>query len=427
MTGILKVIATPIGNLSDLSPRAAAALRAAPLILAEDTRRARILLEHVGGTGRPVSCHQHNELERVSVALERLRAGDDVAFVSDAGAPSVSDPGGRLVEAIAEEGLPVEVIPGPSAIIAALMGAGLDLSRFAFLGFLPRRSGARRAWIERIPRELGLVMFEAANRVADTLSALHEVLGARRVVVARELTKRFETFHRGRLGAPLAPAFVDRGEVVIVVEAESPGEGPEAAVGSLDVAGLMELRNDTTLKPKERAKALARRLGVSTQDAYRMVRGEMPLPIPASPVQPTDERGPTDTHPAPSSPTGQRPAQRAVAVSTGPREQLGAALAQAAHALLDAHGAAVACLPASVAASAFSSAAHAPGEDQEPLDTIRGLLRLAEGSPGLPAPVEVQTLARTLLAALHAYEEMQEALEWVEQTQPFAHHAPPDP
>jgi 16S rRNA (cytidine1402-2'-O)-methyltransferase len=269
MTPSLRIVATPIGNLGDLSPRAVAALSSSSLVLAEDTRHTRPLLEHYGVHARLVSCHQHNESERLSLVTEALDRGESVALVSDAGAPGVSDPGGRLVELVRAAGHRVEVFPGPSAVIAAIMGAGLVTTRFAFLGFLPKRKKVRDTMITGAAKAgLALVVFEAANRVAETLADLHRTLGARRVVVARELTKRYETFHTGLLGSELVPPFEPRGEVVIVVEAHEPTA--RDAGDEDDASTLARLRRDK--RPiGTRAKELAVAQGLSRRDAYALL------------------------------------------------------------------------------------------------------------------------------------------------------------
>lgn len=263
--GTLRVVATPIGNLADLSPRAAEALRTADVILCEDTRHSRPLLDRAGARGRAVSCHAHNERERIAEVITALEHGEQVALITDAGAPALSDPGGRIVEAVAARGLRVEAVPGPSALVAALMGAGVDTARFAFLGFLPRRGRARRALLADVVRAgFAAVLYESPTRAQETLDDLHEALGARRVVVARELTKLHETFHRGVLGGALSPPLVERGEVVIVVEAAD----AQAAVEEIDVAATAR---DTTLSPKERARRIAAATGMTVREAYALV------------------------------------------------------------------------------------------------------------------------------------------------------------
>lgn len=219
--GTLHVVATPIGNLEDVTLRALRTLREADLVFAEDTRRTRILLDHHGIDARPVSLHAHNEAARLGRALKALEGNGVVAVVSDAGTPLLSDPGERLVRAAADAGHRVEPIPGASAVLVALAGAGVRAQPFTFLGFLPRKVGARRLEVEAFKKRVEtLVIFESPRRVASTLVELAEWLGAeRRACVARELTKMHEEFARGTL-AELAGQFAEgaRGEVTIVVE-----------------------------------------------------------------------------------------------------------------------------------------------------------------------------------------------------------------
>ncbi|HEY1099576.1 MAG TPA: 16S rRNA (cytidine(1402)-2'-O)-methyltransferase, partial [Myxococcota bacterium] len=266
--GKLSVVATPIGNVSDLSARAIETLKAADVVCAEDTRHTRPLLDRVGvGHVKMLSVHAHNERERGPEIAALLEQGQKVCFVSDAGCPGVSDPGGRLVEAVVAEGHDVEVLPGPSALTAALMGAGIDVSRFAFLGFLARKGKERERMVKAsIDAGFGVVVYEAANRTDELLSDLHEWCGNRRVVVARELTKMHETFHRGVLGQPLTPPLVERGEVVVVVEA---GEAREGTAATLDVQALS---HDASLSPKEKARRLAAAQGISVREAYARVQ-----------------------------------------------------------------------------------------------------------------------------------------------------------
>jgi 16S rRNA (cytidine1402-2'-O)-methyltransferase len=234
--GTLFVVATPIGNLQDLSPRATACLRDADLLLAEDTRHTRQLLGACGivRSGALESLHEHNERQRVPALLARLQQGDSIALVTDAGTPLMSDPGAVLVNAAADEGFTVVAVPGPCAAIAALSIAGLPTDRFVFEAFLPAKAGARREVLERLAAEpRTLVFYEAPHRLVETLSDLADAFGAdRAAVVARELTKRFESTYRGRLG-DLARRSADdadmtRGELVVVV-AGAPEASVEAA------------------------------------------------------------------------------------------------------------------------------------------------------------------------------------------------------
>jgi 16S rRNA (cytidine1402-2'-O)-methyltransferase len=234
--GTLFLVATPIGHLDDVTLRALRVLREAQLLFAEDTRRTRILLEHHGVAARPVSLHAHNEAARCERALAVLREGASVALVSDAGTPLLSDPGERLVAAALGDGHRVEAVPGASAVLTALAASGLPAQPFTFLGFAPRKAGARRKLLEPFRERVEtLVLFESPRRVGRTLAELAEWLGSeRRACVARELTKVHEELARGSLGA-LAERFADgaRGEVTLVVEGAGVG-----AVNALDDAAL---------------------------------------------------------------------------------------------------------------------------------------------------------------------------------------------
>lgn len=220
--GTLYVVATPIGNLEDLSPRAEQTLRDVSLIAAEDTRVTRRLLTQRGLSKPMLSFHDHNEAQRTGEILRKLHDGRDIALVSDAGTPLISDPGFRLVRAAAEAGVRVVAIPGPCAVVAALSLSGLPTDRFLVLGFFPRRSAKRRAALEEIRRERAtLVLFEAPHRMIETLEDLQDVLGDRQAVLARNLTKEHEQILRGRvseLRAILAGQEFVAGELTLVVE-----------------------------------------------------------------------------------------------------------------------------------------------------------------------------------------------------------------
>ncbi len=229
--GDLHVVATPIGNLEDVTLRALRVLGEADLVLAEDTRRTRRLLDRHGVKARPVSLHAHNEAARLEKALAVLAEGGSVALVSDAGTPLISDPGERLVAAAVAAGHTVISVPGASAVVSALVVAGLPAAPFTFLGFLPRRAGARDALLEGLrERPETLVLFESPRRVAATLRRCAEILGPRPACVARELTKLHEEVVRGSL-PDLAKRFAAgaRGEVTIVVGGAEASAAPDPA------------------------------------------------------------------------------------------------------------------------------------------------------------------------------------------------------
>jgi 16S rRNA (cytidine1402-2'-O)-methyltransferase len=219
--GTLFLVSTPIGNLGDMSYRAVEILSSAALVIAEDTRHSRRLLDHYGIETSLSSYHEHNEAKETPRLVARLKRGDSIALISDAGTPLISDPGSRLVDAAVAAGVPVVPIPGPSAIMAALVASGMSLERFTFFGFLPRKGKERTETIgDVVASRATSVLFEAPNRVGATLAALAEAgAGDRAAVVARELTKQFEEFRRGTV-AELASVYKDanpKGEVVLVM------------------------------------------------------------------------------------------------------------------------------------------------------------------------------------------------------------------
>ncbi len=227
-TGRLTVIATPIGNLDDLSPRARAELLAADRILCEDTRRTGRLMAHIGVKKPLLSLHEHNERRRVDQVLEALLAGEHLALVSDAGTPLLSDPGFLVVRAASTAGLPITTVPGPSAALAALVVSGLPPLPYTFVGFPPAKPGKRRRFFERY-REFDhtLILFESPHRIVRSLRDAHEVLGDRRIAVARELTKLHEETLRGRISDVvdlLAAKERVKGELVVVVGSAEVGD-----------------------------------------------------------------------------------------------------------------------------------------------------------------------------------------------------------
>jgi 16S rRNA (cytidine1402-2'-O)-methyltransferase len=268
MSGTLWIVGTPIGNLGDLAPRAVEILGAVDVVAAEDTRRTGRLLQALGMKRPMVSLFEGNERERTEELLARLRGGDDVAVVTDGGMPSVSDPGFRIVRACAEEGIDVRVVPGPSAAIAALVVSGLPTDRFAFEGFLPRKTGERATRLGELrddPRTL--VVFESPLRIGTLLGDVLAVLGDRRVAVVRELTKLHEEVRRGRVSEVLAELGdgVLRGEVVVVIAGAMEPDTPD-----LD-ACVAEARELTAggMRKRDAARAVADRHGVSANEVYR--------------------------------------------------------------------------------------------------------------------------------------------------------------
>ncbi len=268
MRGRLVVCPTPIGNLEDITLRVLSALRDATVIACEDTRRTRVLLERYGVSAKLVSYHEHNETARAAQLVERMNAGDVVALVSDAGTPLVSDPGFVLVRGCVAAGLAVEVLPGPSAALSALVASALPSDTWRFVGYLPRKKGTFGE-LFRAPETI--VAFESPNRVAASLAALAEIDGERPVVVCRELTKLHEEIVRGT-AAELAARYAEappRGEVVLVVGGAPAGEpdlGPAlAALRRLVEAGA---------KPRPASSVVASLTGVKANALYRALMAD---------------------------------------------------------------------------------------------------------------------------------------------------------
>lgn len=278
--GCLYLVGTPIGNLEDITLRALRVLKEVDLIAAEDTRVTRKLLAHYQIHTPTISLHQHNERARSAELIQRLCNGETLAVVTDAGMPTISDPGGRLAAEAVAAGCPLQVVPGPSAVLAALAVSGLEAGRFAFEGFLPRQGKDRRARLETLARlPHALVFFEAPGRLVKTLQDLRDALGPRRVAVARELTKRFEEVVRGDWATVLDhfDRHPPRGELVIVVEGVEPEGRPvwtdEEVAGQLerllaqDVSRKEAIRQVTTLsgRPRREVYQIALRQRAATQ------------------------------------------------------------------------------------------------------------------------------------------------------------------
>jgi 16S rRNA (cytidine1402-2'-O)-methyltransferase len=273
MPGTLFVVSTPIGNLEDITFRAVRVLGEVDVIACEDTRHTRKLLNHYGIKTRTLSYHEHNEHERAVELVAALQSGTNVAIVSDAGTPGISDPGFRLVHLASARGLRVVSVPGPTALIAALVASGLPADEFFFAGFLPSRSSARRTRLNDLSNiHATLVFYEAPHRIARALKDMREVLGEREAVVARELTKVYEEMVRGRL-SELETHFGSgkevRGELVVIVDRkviEEPASGDDAP-GSLDsVVAAFEAQG---LDSRAALKQAAKKLGISRAEAYR--------------------------------------------------------------------------------------------------------------------------------------------------------------
>ncbi len=291
----LYLVATPIGNLGDITLRALEVLKQADRIACEDTRQTQKLLNHFGITTPSISYHEHNERQRAAELIEALKTGARIAVVSDAGMPGISDPGSVLVREAIAAGVPVFPIPGANAALSALVASGLPADEFHFMGFLPEKAGARRTRLEDLaaqPRETAqtLIFYEAPHRVADTLADLEAVFGpALPIAAARELTKLHEEFLRGSVSEvrrQLAERDRIRGEFVLLIEAPSfrkglggPGldsqtqDGNSGARESIS-AGIKRLQSETGLDEKEALKRLARESGRSKSELYRELQRE---------------------------------------------------------------------------------------------------------------------------------------------------------
>lgn len=267
MTGRLYIVGTPIGNLGDMTDRARDTLSAVDIVAAEDTRRTGRLLARFGVKRRMVSLFEGNERDRTISLLAELRDGKDVALVSDAGMPSISDPGFRLVRACADEGIDVRVVPGPSAVTAALVVSGLPVERFVFEGFLPRKAGERRERLRAMAHDpRTFVVFESPRRVATLLRDITKELGDRRVALARELTKIHEEVLRGRASEVLArlEGSDPKGEVVLVIEGNREQGPPELEELVAEARRLV----DDGMRTREAASTVARGRGASANAIY---------------------------------------------------------------------------------------------------------------------------------------------------------------
>jgi 16S rRNA (cytidine1402-2'-O)-methyltransferase len=268
MSGTLYLVATPIGNLEDITLRALRVLREVDLIACEDTRHTRKLLDHYGIHKPTLSYHEHNEAQRSVELLEKLRQGTSVALVSDAGTPLVSDPGYRLVTKVVESGIPIDPLPGASAILAALTASGLPTDAFLFGGYLPARQGPRRKLLAKLQEEPAtLVFYEAPHRILEALDDIEAVLGARPVVVAREMTKLHQEFLRGTaasLRESLGKRPALKGEITLLV-----GRAAAPSSDQTPLREAVEAAVRTGLGRMGAVKAVARRRGLSKREVYR--------------------------------------------------------------------------------------------------------------------------------------------------------------
>jgi 16S rRNA (cytidine1402-2'-O)-methyltransferase len=278
MAGTLYLVSTPIGNLEDITHRAVRLLGEVDVIACEDTRHTQKLLNHYAINTRTISYHEHNERERAVELLKQLKQGSDVAVVSDAGTPGISDPGFRLARLAIENEVRVVPVPGASALITALVASGMPTDEFFFGGFLPARSGARRARLSELRSiPATLIFYEGPHRIAATLKDARAILGEREAVVARELTKMHEEIVRGRLSelaARFASAQSVRGEIVLIIDrAVIEVEGGKDEASASIAALVTELENEG-LDHRAALKKAARQLGLTRAEAYRRLVAE---------------------------------------------------------------------------------------------------------------------------------------------------------
>lgn len=272
--GVLYVVATPIGHMEDVSLRAFRILNTVDWVAAEDTRHTGLLLQRLGLKKSMLSYHDHNLLEREGQLLQLLKEGQSVALVSDAGMPGICDPGEILVASCVAEGIPVQVIPGPSAFVTALAASGLSTGAFAFVGFFPRDKKGREAWLASYGAFSDtLVFYESPHRLMDTLAFLEEKLGDRTCCVARELTKHFETYYRGSLSmvsADLARNPI-KGEIVVVLEGAVEKANSPCSWDDQELLALGDYYLSQGQGTKEASEQLAQKTGVPKKELYRLL------------------------------------------------------------------------------------------------------------------------------------------------------------
>jgi 16S rRNA (cytidine1402-2'-O)-methyltransferase len=274
MPGTLYLVATPIGNLNDMSPRAVDTLRSVDVIACEDTRHTQKLLNHFGIKAKTVSYHEHNEHERVPELIGLLGTGSDVALVSDAGTPGINDPAFRIVAAASGAGIDVIPIPGPAAFVSAAIVSGLPTDSIFFAGFLPSKKGDRRKRLsELIPIPATMVFYESPHRLIASLADCLDVLGDRRASISRELTKLHEETLRGRISELISSisSAKPRGEYVLVIDRDRDGDAVQAVSSSKGLQELVAELEATGLDRKAALKKAAKELGLSRSEAYRML------------------------------------------------------------------------------------------------------------------------------------------------------------
>src|SRR5438067_9799980 len=274
MPGTLFVVATPIGNLEDITLRALRVLREVSVIAAEDTRRTAHLLSRHAIATRTTSLHEHNESKKTAAIVDRLLKGEDVALVSDAGTPTISDPGGHLIQDAVAAGVPVVPIPGPSAVMTALAASGLPTDTFTFLGFPPIRSTDRAQWFERLANAPGsVVFFEAPHRIHATLDELRRTIGDRHIVVGRELTKIHEEFIRGPVSTVNTVALGERGEFTVLVNIGHLTNNVEAVAPSPSELAQQfgELTATSGVTRRQAIAQLAKRYHLAANDVYNAI------------------------------------------------------------------------------------------------------------------------------------------------------------
>jgi 16S rRNA (cytidine1402-2'-O)-methyltransferase len=273
MSGTLYLVATPIGNLEDITYRAVRTLREADLTACEDTRHTRKLLDHYGIARPLVSYHEHNEAMRSEDLVAKIQAGASVALVSDAGMPLISDPGYRVVHAAIRAGIPVIPVPGPSALLSALVASGLPTDAFNFMGFLPAKSGQREKLLEEIREETAtLIFYEAPHRILEALADVEKIMGERPVVVARELTKLHEEILRGTAGevrSALAARSAVKGEITLLI-----GKALAPPAETISIEDAVDAYVQSGMGRMEAMKKVARERRISKRDVYRRTQIE---------------------------------------------------------------------------------------------------------------------------------------------------------